>query len=259
MLDYIYRGRQLNLAHRGARMVAPENTLAAFRAALEMGADGIELDVQLSADGAIVVHHDFDLGRTNNGAGPLKRQTLAQLKRLDAGSWRDAEFARERIPTLAEVFQLLDRQMVVNVELKTRSFFDDGLEKAVVEEIKRSHMVDKVILSSFNPRSLMRVRSISSQLPLGLLYSPDQPIHLRRAWLRRFVRPEALHPRFDMVDQAFMQEAKAEGYRVNVWTVNEVEDMERLLKLKVDAIITDRPNILRQVMTNMGLAPALRR
>ena len=252
MLDYIYRGRQLNIAHRGARTVAPENTLAAFKAALEMGADGIELDVQLSADGALVVHHDFDLGRTNNGAGPLRKQTLGQLKRLDAGSWRDAQFARERIPTLAEVFQMLDRQMVVNIELKTRSFFDDGLEQAVVNEIKRSHMVDMVIISSFNPRSLMRMRNLSDQLPLGLLYSPDQPIHLRRAWLRRFVHPEALHPRFDMVDETFMARAKEDGYRVNVWTVNEAEDMERMLRLKVDAIITDRPNILRQVMANTG-------
>lgn len=252
MLDYIYRGRLLNVGHRGARTAAPENTLAAFRTAVDMGADGVELDVMLSKDGIPVVHHDYKLGRTENGSGPLRKYTVAQLKRLDAGGWKDQRFAGQRIPTLAEVFQALDRQVIVNVELKTAATFSDGLEQAVVAEIKRSHMVDMVVISSFNPFALMRVRDLAPLLPLGLLYAPDQPPHLSRAWLRPFVQPQALHPRHDMVTSRFMTWARKKGYRVNTWTVNEPEEMRRLALLGVDAIITDTPDVLKEVLAEMG-------
>lgn len=252
MLDYIYRGRRLNIGHRGAKAAAPENTLAAFRTALTMGADGVELDVMLSKDGALVVHHDFNLGRTDTGSGPLRQKTLAELKRLDAGAWMDPRFAGERIPTLAEVFTLLDRQVIVNVELKTRSWQSDGLEAAVVAEIKRSHMVDMVIISSFNPWSLLRVRDLGPTLPLGLLYSPDQPLYLRRAWLRPLVRPDALHPRHDMITPEFMARARKQRMRVNAWTVNAPDDMRRLIRLGVDGIITDTPDVLRAVLVETG-------
>ncbi|MCW5882868.1 MAG: glycerophosphodiester phosphodiesterase [Anaerolineae bacterium] len=248
MLDYIYRGRQLNVAHRGASAATPENTLAAFRAAMDAGADGVELDVQLSADGVPVIHHDFDLGRTDTGNGPLREQTLAQLRRLDAGGWKDARFTGERIPTLAEVFALLDRQMLVNVELKSRSSRGDGLEAAVFNAIQRAHMTDRVIVSSFNPFALMRFRDLAAGIPLGLLYSPDLPVHLRRTWLRPAVRPEALHPRHDMVDANLMTWAHKSGYRVNTWTVDDPAEMRRLLDLGVDAIITNVPDVLRAVM-----------
>lgn len=252
MLDYIYRSRQLNVAHRGASAAAPENTLSAFRAALDLGADGVELDVQLSADGIPVIHHDFDLGRTDNGRGPLRDYTLDQLKRLDAGAWKDPRFAGERIPTLAEVFQVLDRQVIVNVELKTRSTRGDGLELAVIEQIRRSHMVDMVVISSFNPFALMRVRDMAPNLPLGLLYAPDQPVHLRRTWLRPMIHPEALHPRHDMVTPTFMEWARKNRYRVNTWTVDEPDEMRRLLRLGVDAVITNVPDVLNAVLAEMG-------
>lgn len=248
MLDYIYRGRQLNMAHRGASATAPENTLAAFRAAVDAGADGVELDVQLSADGVAVIHHDFDLGRTDDGRGPLREQTLAQLRRLDAGGWKDPRFTGERIPTLAEVFALLDRQALVNVELKTKSTRGEGLEAAVFNDIQRAHMTDRVIVSSFNPFALMRFRDLAAGIPLGLLYSPDMPVHLRRTWLRPAVRPEALHPRHDMVSADLMAWARKSGYRVNTWTVDDPTEMRRLLDLGVDAIITNVPDVLRGVM-----------
>jgi glycerophosphoryl diester phosphodiesterase len=252
MLDYIYRGRLLNVGHRGAKAVAPENTLAAFRRAVEMGADGVELDVMLSKDGIPVVHHDYKLGRTENGKGRIGRTTVAQLKRLDAGGWKDPQFAGERIPTLAEVFHTLDRQVVVNVELKTGSWFPNGLEAAVFAEIKRSHMVDMVIISSFNPFALLRMRELSQTMPQGLLYAPNQWPHMSRAWLRPLVRPEALHPHHKIVTPRFVKWAKKKGYRINTWTVNEPEEMRRLIGLGVDAIISDVPDVLGQVLQEMG-------
>jgi glycerophosphoryl diester phosphodiesterase len=259
MLDYIYRGRVLNVAHRGASAAAPENTLAAFRAAVELGADGIELDVMLSKDRVPVIHHDFKLGRTDNGSGPVGRQTLTQLKRLDAGSWKHPSFAGERIPTLTEVFQTLDRQVVVNVELKTESFGANGLEAAVVDVIKRCHMVDMVIVSSFNPFSLMRVRDLAPQLPLGLLFAPRRRIVPVRAWLLhalrpvfgRMSRPEALHPHHELVTPRFMRWAKGRRYRVNTWTVDDPDTMRRLVKLGVDAVITNTPDVLRGVLADL--------
>lgn len=252
MLDYIYRGRILNVGHRGARAAAPENTLAAFRRAVELGADGVELDVMLSADGVPIVHHDFKLGRTNNGKGSVRKLTVAQLKRLDAGGWKDPGYAGERIPTLAEVFQTLDRQVVVNVELKINTPWATGLEEAVVSEIKRSHMIDMVVVSSFDPFALLRVRDLAPTLPLGLLYEPRQWPPLSRAWLRPLVRPEALHPHHSMVTPRFVAWAKKRGYRINTWTVNEPDEMRRLIKLGVDAIISDTPDVLHQALVETG-------
>src|SRR5512136_697214 len=110
------RGRLLNIAHRGASAAAPQNTLAAFRKAVELGADGVELDVQLSADGAVVVIHDFTVDKTTDGTGRVAAKTLAELKALDAGSRFSPQFAGERIPTLAEVFEAIDGKLLVNVE-----------------------------------------------------------------------------------------------------------------------------------------------
>src|SRR5512136_1224893 len=108
--------RPLNIGHRGASAAAPQNTLAAFRKAMELGADGVELDVQLSADGAVVVIHDFTVDKATDGTGRVAAKTLAELKALDAGSRFSPQFAGERIPTLAEVFEAIDGKLLVNVE-----------------------------------------------------------------------------------------------------------------------------------------------
>lgn len=234
----------INFAHRGACAVAPENTLRAFGRAIELGADGIELDVQLSADGILVVCHNFDVDQTSNGHGRIAALPLAELKQLDFGSWFGPQFAGERIPTLDEVFDSLSPPALVNIELKSMSLRDNGLEAAVATLVRRRAVYDRVIVSSFNPVALWRLRRLDPHIEIGLLYAPNLPIILARAWLRPWVRPHALHPEQTLVDTNYMAWARRRGYAVNVWTVNEVAAMRRLIDVGVTSIITDYPDRL---------------
>ncbi len=240
--------KTLNLGHRGASAYAPENTLAAFNLALDMGADGVELDVTLTKDGVPVIIHDDTVDRTTDGHGPIQQMTLAQVKCLDAGSKFDPKFAGERIPTLAQALKGVGQRGIVNIELKGMSKKDDGLEKAVLAVIEDCRMADRVLLSSFNPFALRRMAALDPRLPRGLLYGSDQSIYYRRAWLRPLARPTALHPQSTMIDRPFMLWARGKGYEVNTWTVNEPEEMQRLFRLGVNGFITNKPDVLKQVL-----------
>lgn len=247
-LDELYRNRILIFAHRGASAAAPANTLAAFRLAAEMGADGIELDVHLSRDGEAVVIHDFTVDRTTDGRGAVREMTLVQLQELDAGSRFDPTFAGERIPTLQEVFDAIGHRLLVNVELKSLPGRSRGLEAEVVRLIEDNNLAHRVIVSSFNPLSLRRVKRLNPNILTALLYAPKLPIFLRRAWLGPITPHEFRHPHYSMVDEWFMAWTRQKGYRVNAWTVNEPDEMRRLLALGVDGIITDRPDLLAGIL-----------
>ena len=240
--------RPLILAHRGASQRAPENTLAAFRLALDMGADGVELDVQLCKDGEAVVIHDFTVDETTGGQGWVKDFTLAELQALDAGAWYATEFAGERIPTLAQVLQELGPWLVLNIELKTRTPFTDGLEAEVVRLVEDAVLVRRVIISSFDPLALWRVRRLNRHISTGLLYAPDLPRYLRDRWLQPLARPAALHPRWDMLDERTVAAAHRRGLAVHPWTCDDPDALRRLVSWGVDAIITNRPDLLRDLL-----------
>ncbi len=240
--DRLYRSRQpLVFGHRGASASAPENTLPAFQAAIEQGADGVELDVQLSADGVPVVIHDDTVDRTTDGHGRVTGLSLAELRALDAGRFRGNAFAGTRIPTLDEVFELARGHLLVNVELKIDDTRDAGLEKRVVETIARHAMRDQVIVSSFNPVSLWRLRRLDPALPRGMLYAPDQPRYLRDRWLAVLARPDAMHPGRTLATREHVDALRSDGFKVNVWTVDERAEVKRLIDLGVDGIISNRP------------------
>jgi len=243
-----YIGRLVNIAHRGASAAAPPNTLAAFEKAVELGADGIEFDVHLSADGVLVVIHDFNVDDTTDGSGRVAEMTLAQLKQLDAGSRFDPAFAGERIPTLEEVLETVGSRLLLNIELKCFSLRDNGLERAVITQVRRHNLDNRVLLSSFNPLSLRRAKKIAPRIPVGLLYAPWLPLPLRRAWLAPLVPHEARHPEHTLVDAHYMAWARRRGYRVNAWTVNDPNEMRRLIDLGVDGIITPVPDVLHSVL-----------
>lgn len=240
--------RPLILAHRGASHWAPENTMAAFRLAAEMGADGVELDVQLCKDGEAVVIHNFTVDDTTDGRGRVKDLTLAELEALDAGSWYGAKFAREQIPTLAQVVHELGPRLKLNIELKAATPFSGELEAEAVRLVEDANMVHRTIISSFSPVALWRVHRLNRHIPTGLLYAPDQPRHLRDRWLQPLIRPNALHPRWDMIDEQSVAAAHRQGLTVNPWTCNQPEAMLRLVEWGVDAIITDRPDLLHDLL-----------
>ncbi|MCJ7735939.1 MAG: glycerophosphodiester phosphodiesterase [Anaerolineae bacterium] len=245
----------LIIAHRGASAAAPQNTLAAFEKAIALGADGVELDVHLSSDGIPVVIHDFNVDATTNGHGAVTEMTLDELKLLDAGSSFSPEFASERIPTLAEVLTCLrPHDALLNVEVKSTSLRNTGLEDAIITLIREHRVAECVIFSSFNPVTLWRLKRLAPDVPAGLLYSMDLSLPLRQAWFAPLFKHEARHPHHSMVNAAYMEWAHRRGYMVNTWTVDHPVEMQRLITLGVDSIITNVPDVLRHL-----LEPAVRR
>jgi glycerophosphoryl diester phosphodiesterase len=248
-MNPFYDKPTLNIAHRGASGHAPENTLAAFLLAAEMGADGIELDVHLSADGQAVVIHNDTVDATTDGVGRVSKMTCAELQALDAGGGVDPRFAGERIPTLQQVFDAVGQRVLINIEVKVEAGYHPPEQEAeTVRLIEDNHMVDRVIVSSFSPISLRRVHKLNPHIPLGFLYAKIEPAFL--PWLiRRLYAPfSALHPHLSWVDERYMARARRRGLRVNVWTVNDASDMERMRDLGVDGIITNYPDTLRDIL-----------
>ncbi len=252
ILDKLYQHAPLVMGHRGASFDAPANTLAAFVLARHRGADGVELDTSLTRDGVPVVIHDLTLDATTDGSGPVRDRTLTEIKALDAGSYFDSSFHGERIPTLDEAFETLGPDLVVNVELKTESWFSRGLEQAALNVIRRHNASPRVIVSSFNPFALRRFRALAPEIPVGYLYAPDEPFYLRYGWFMLGVQFEALHPHYSLIDAPFMGWARRHGYRVNTWTVDEPDRIRLLRDLGVDGIITNRPDVALATLGRVG-------
>ena len=243
MVDAKQAKLPMNLGHRGASSLAPENTLAAFAKAREVGADGVEFDVQLSADGELVVIHDHTLERTTDGRGAVAAHTLVDMKQLDAGRWFDARYTRERIPTLQEVIDLLGGEMFLNIELKGGHGECAELPDRVVECLRRNRCEGRVLLSSFHLEALRRVREIAPDLAIGVLYA--HPVGEDKI---AGLRAEALHPEWKVAGEELVRSAHAAGQKVNVWTVNAEADMRNLIALGVDAIITNYPQLLATIL-----------
>ena len=239
-------------AHRGARAAAPENTLPAFHMALDMHVDGIELDVQCSRDGVLVVIHDFVVDRTTGGSGKVNDLSLDELRALDAGSHFASGFAGTRIPTLDEVLDLVGDRCNVNVEIKTQDYGGGGEVDLVAQIIAERKLYDQVIISSFNPISLIKMRHVDAKIRLGLLYYEPLPDYLCSAWLSPIIAPEALHPHFHLLDAESMDHARKLHKAVNTWTVNDVDEARRLDALGVDVIITDVPDVIMAGLASAG-------
>lgn len=238
-------------AHRGASAYAPENTLASFELALRQGADAIELDAKLSADGQVVVFHDMTVERTTAGKGRVKDLTLAELRKLDAGSHFDIAFKGEHIPTLDEVFKAVGQLTITNVELTNYNALFDELPYKVAELVKRHKLTRRVIFSSFNPVALLRIRRLLPEVPVGLLCEPGQKGFWARSWFGRLLAYQSLHPEHSDVTPVMLKSVHRRGGRVFTYTVNREEDMHRLFSLGVDGIFTDDPVLAQRVLATV--------
>lgn len=239
------------IAHRGASGLAPENTRAAFLKAMELGADMFELDVLLSRDGELVVIHDDTLERTTNGEGRVKDFSLAELRELDAGSWFDPVFAGEVIPTLAEVLEMARGRILVNVEIKTEAVYDEprgGIAEKVVRLINDLGMREEVIVSSFDPRALDHVRQLDPRVSTASLYEKDLhagqgPLEIMEAVSSVAFNVGKSHLTRDMVEECHKNRRP-----VAVYTVNSPQEMEELMRRGVNALFTDRPDLLLELL-----------
>ena len=236
------------IAHRGASALAPENTMAAFRLAKELGADGIELDVMLSADDHLVVIHDQSVNRTTNGQGKVNEMGWDALKSLDAGSYFDERFIGEPLPLLDQVFEELGGQFLINVELKNYATPRDQLTEKVIDLILRMGLTDSTILSSFNARNLLKAECLDPTIPRGLLTLPGLPGIPYRGCLGKRYHYDALHPYHKDVNAGMVNRLHAAGKKVNVWTVNKPEDLRRMRDLGVDMVICNDPADAREVI-----------
>jgi glycerophosphoryl diester phosphodiesterase len=237
------------IAHRGASWDAPENTLPAFDLAIKLGAPAIELDAKLSEDGFVVVHHDPTLERTTNGKGNVWQKSLAELKKLDAGAWKGEQFAKTRIPSLTEVFDLARGKLWVNVELTNYETPHDRLVETVVELVERMKMQEQVFFSSFHPANLRRAYRLQPNIPLSLLTGTFQPPWLAHAWFAPFIPHQARHAENKQISAEFIQKCHARKLKVASYTVNDPAEMRQFLDWGIDGIFTDRPHVALDLLT----------
>ena len=228
-------------AHRGASAYAPENSLAAFKLAVEQGADGIELDVQLTADGELVVCHDETIDRTSTGTGAIVDLTLKQLRQYDFSA--GYEGAITRIPTLDEVFDLLDgTEVTLNIELKDSVEPYPGMAQTVVNLVLERGWEERVVISSFNHVSIAEMSAKHVGIPLGVLY--EGPLFEPWNYAER-IGAQALHPSGYalLIQPETVALAHERGLAVNVWTINDPEHARLCEAIGVDAIITNHPDL----------------
>jgi glycerophosphoryl diester phosphodiesterase len=233
----------LAIAHRGASGHAPENTFAAFRKAIAMGAGFIETDLRLSRDARLVAIHDATVNRTTNGQGAVHDLTLAELRRLDAGSWFGSEFAGERIPTIEEILEFAKKHDVVfYLELKPSGSW--GGEHALISALRESAEIARTVVISFDPAILANVRKIEPTVMTGLLFEGQISDPLAKAIE---IGARQLAVRGSLVTPRLLKEARQRDLQVVCWTVNHPGHMRLLMEAGVDGIISDYPDRLLEL------------
>jgi glycerophosphoryl diester phosphodiesterase len=240
-------GRPLVLAHRGASADAPENTLAAFHAAVVQRADGFELDVWRCGSGEPVVIHDASADRTGGSGLDVRAATLSQLRQLDVGAWKGERHRGERIPLLAEVLATFP-QAFVNVELKSDRVGDPRLALAVARLVRELGARERVVVSSFDYVLLAAFRLFAPEVPAGLLLAGDQRWRLREALGGALLRPDAVHPELALASDERVAAWRRRGLDVNVWTVDDGVEVERLARAGAAAVISNRPGLAREAV-----------
>ncbi|WP_142505334.1 glycerophosphodiester phosphodiesterase family protein [Melghirimyces algeriensis] len=241
--------RFINVAHRGASGYAPENTIAAFDKAVEMKADFFELDVQRSKDGHLVVLHDTSVDRTTDGTGYVRDMTLAELKRLDAGSWFSSKYSGEKIPTLEEVLERYrNKRINILIELKKPSLYP-GIEQQVANLLREKHMDrwrGKVVVQSFNHDSIRRFHQTMPWVMTGALvsYTSYKDTGVTNEHLNTFARyADFVNPNKKLVDRDLVNRVHQRGMKILPYTVRSSEAADRLFHIGVDGFVTDYPEL----------------
>lgn len=232
-------------AHRGARGYAPENTMAAFRKAASLQADGLELDIQATKDGELVVCHDHDINRTSNGTGWIRDFTLAELKKFDFGSWFQSDFAGECIPTFTEFFTwFVKTPLLLNVEIKNGPVIYNGIEEKLIRIMKKMApasfaLYDRVIISSFYHPSLCKIKELDPRLKTGVLFS-CRPVNVLD--LVKQTNADYLHPHWHYLEPSWIAKAREAGVGINSYTVNTRAEFDFVKDLKLTGIFSDFPD-----------------
>ncbi len=235
--------------HRGDKVHAPENTLAAFKMAYKNGADGIELDTKLTADGTVVVMHDRTLDRTTDGHGPIGKMTLSAIRELDAGSHFSVEYKGECVPTLEEVFEEVGQLGIIDIELTNYASPGDALPLKVSELIDRHNLSARVFISSFHPLNLIRFKRLQPQIPVGLLTEVGRSGNLARGPLGGLIPHQYLISYFTDVTPELIKNVHRGRRKMFSWLEAQSEGIQRLILSGIDGLITDDPGLARRLST----------
>lgn len=242
MSEFLALKRLGVIAHRGLSGKAPENTMAAFRLAIDAGADMIELDVTLTSDGELVVIHDDTLQATTNGRGKVMKHTLAELRALDAGSWFGSQFTGERLPLLSEVLDLVRSKILLNIEIKPEAVNESApcnIAESIAKQVQDRGMRDQVIVSSFSPLALIEMHEADPTIMTAALHNAE----LRKGQSPRQILAETFATGFNLskneVTPAIVRDCKQFGAPVMVYTVNDARTTKRMIGMGVTAIFTD--------------------
>lgn len=243
------------IAHRGASAYYPENTMAAFEGALEMGSEMIELDVMMTKDRVPVVFHDASLNKHTDGKGPLKNLTLAELKKLDAGSWFHEKFRGERIPTLDEVLEFAAGKIALNIEIKTEAVTDelrDGVEEKSLRLVKKYGMENHVLFSSFDYRTIRHLKELDPDISAALLYNKRRSGRLMPSELIKKYEADAFNCNYFQLNKKRHSDLKSHGIPTFIYTVDKRTRMKKLLEMGVQGIFTNKPDVLIDVVNDFG-------
>ncbi|MED4287264.1 glycerophosphodiester phosphodiesterase family protein [Priestia megaterium] len=233
-----------NVAHRGASAYAPENTIAAFDKAVEMKADYIEIDVQRSKDGKLVVIHDTTVDRTTDGTGKVGNLTFNELRNLDAGSWKGEQFVGAQIPTFDEILDRYRGKIGILIELKAPELYP-GIEENIAEKLKKRSLDkpqnEKIIVQSFNHNSIKKMNELLPKVPIGVLTSSSADA-TEQALQEFSTYADYFNPSYGIVTPDLVNQVHSLGMQIGSWTVRSQEAANFLLDVGVDAIITDYPD-----------------
>lgn len=242
-----------NIAHRGASFNAPENTMPAFQMALEMGADMIEFDVTLSRDQIPVVIHDQTLDRTTSGKGGINLYLSRELSELDAGLWFNKSFVNTRIPTLEQILNWASGKIALNIEIKKEAFIktnETGIVEFISELVLKYDMTEHVIISSFSAEALIRSRKVMQKIPTAYLISPYSWGSTRNLRLMKKLNASGLNLKHKQMKPELMKKAESERLPIWVYTVDDKEEMKKVIDKGATGIFTNRPDILKEVASS---------
>lgn len=245
------------IAHRGASAYYPENTLHAFEGAIAMGADMVELDVQLTSDKEVVVFHDEKITRCTDGKGRITGYTLAELKKLDAGSWFGKEYKGTRIPTLAEVLSLCKNKVAVNIEIKTETVAETirgGIEEKCLKIVNQGGMREHTLFSSFDPRAIKHLKEIDRTVAAAVLFEKGYYGSKLPSEIIELLGADAFNCSQDELSKKWLTDLKLNNIPVNIYTVNDEKTMRRFLDMSVSGIFTNNPDILKRVLVGIKQA-----
>jgi len=242
------------IAHRGASAYFPENTIPAFKGAIAKGADMVELDVQLTLDKEVVVFHDEKISRCTDGRGRIADHTLAELKKLDAGSWYSKDFKNTRIPSLAEALGVCKNKIAANIEIKTEAaskMFFGGIEEKCLKIVEQSGMREHIVFSSFDPCAIMHLKQIDNTVTVAVLFEKKRYGSKLPSDIIESVGADAFNCSNAEFNNEWLTNVKFNNIPVNIYTVNDAKNMRRFLKIGVSGIFTNNPDILKSVAADI--------